>query len=78
MGIKYKSVAHGLDAFVIRTNNYTTTPAYKLFVKADALRLANHFKESIKHYLSAILMDRKNYRTYMGLGISYKAESNTS
>lgn len=76
MGIKYKSVAHGLDAFVIRTNNYTTTPAYKLFVKADALRLANHFKESIKHYLSAILMDRKNYRTYMGLGISYKAERN--
>ena len=76
MGIKYRSVIQGLDALVVKPKNYTTTSAYKLFVKADALRLANHFKESIKHYLSAILMDRKNYRSYMGLGISYKAEQN--
>lgn len=74
MGIKYQSVVQGLDSFVVKPKNYTTTAAYKLFIKADALRLANHFKESIKHYLSAILIDRKNYRTYMGLGISYKAE----
>lgn len=74
MGIKYQSVVQGLDSFVVKPSNYTTTAAYKLFIKADALRLANHFKESIKHYLSAILIDRKNYRTYMGLGISYKAE----
>lgn len=74
MGIKYKSVVQGLDSLVVKPTNYTTTPAYKSFVKADALRLANFFKESIKHYLNAILLDRKNYRTYMGLGISYKAE----
>jgi len=67
-------VVQGLDSFVVKPKNYTTTAAYKLFIKADALRLANHFKESIKHYLNAILIDRKNYRTYMGLGISYKAE----
>lgn len=74
LGIKYQSVVHGLDSFVVRPVNFTTTNAYKLFIKADALRLANHFKESIFHYLSAIMMDRTNYRTYMGLGISYKAE----
>ncbi len=74
MGIKYQSVAHGLDSFVVKTTNFTTTQAYRLFIKADALRLANHFRESIKHYLSAIMMDRSNYRTFLGLGISYKSE----
>ena len=76
LGIKYKSTVQGLDNFVIKAQNYTATPAYKLFIKADALRLANHFKESIKHYLNSILIDRTNYRAYMGLGISYKAEEN--
>ena len=76
MGIKYQSVVQGLDSFVIKPSNYTTTAAYRLFVKADALRLANHFKESIKHYLSSIFIDRNNYRSYIGLGISYKAEEN--
>ena len=74
MGIKYQSVVQGLDSFVVKPRNFTRTKSYKLFIKADALRLANHFKESIKHYLCAILMDRKNYRAYLGLGISYKAE----
>lgn len=76
LGIKYKSVVQGLDSLVVKPSNFTVTPAYKLFVKADALRLANHFKESIKHYLSAILIDRNNFRAYKGLGISYKAEGN--
>ncbi len=74
MGIKYTSTAQGLDCFVVKASDYTATPAYKHFIKADALRLANHFKESIKHYLSSIMIDRKNYRSYLGLGISYKAE----
>ena len=76
MGIKYKSVVQGLDSFVVRPLNSTRSAAYKLFIKADALRLANHYKESIKHYLNALLIDRKNYKTYLGLGISYKAEQN--
>lgn len=76
MGIKYKSAVQGLDAFVVRPLNNKKSEAYKLFIKADALRLANHYKESIKHYLSALLIDRKNYKTYLGLGISYKAEQN--
>lgn len=74
LGIKYKSVVQGLDAFVIKPQNYQRTEAYKAFVKADALRLTNHFRESIKHYLSALMLDRNNYRVYKGLGISYKAE----
>lgn len=76
MGIKYKSVVHGLDSFVVKPTNYTVSPAYKFFVKADALRLANHFRESIKNYLKSIFIDRKNYKAFMGLGISYKAEEN--
>lgn len=76
MGIKYKSAVQGLDAFVVRPLNRNVSEGYRLFVKADALRLANHFKESIKHYLNALLIDRKNYKTYLGLGISYKAEHN--
>lgn len=76
LGIKYKSVVQGLDSFVVRPLNSTRSAAYKLFIKADALRLANHYKESIKHYLNALLIDRKNYKTYLGLGISYKAEQN--
>ena len=74
MGIKYKSVVKGLDAFVIKPVNLERTEAYKAFVKADALRLANFFRESIKHYLHALMLDRNNYRVYKGLGISYKAE----
>ena len=73
MGIKYKSVAHGLDSFVIKPTNLKRTEAYNAFVKADALRLSNHFRESIKHYLQSLMMDRNNYRVYKGLGISYKA-----
>lgn len=76
MGILYKSVAHGLDSFVIKPNNTTNSLAYKLLVKAEALRLANHFKESIKNYLGSILLDRKNYKAYLGLGISYKSQEN--
>lgn len=76
MGILYKSVAHGLDSFVVKPKNYTNSVAYKLLVKAEALRLANHFKESIKHYLGSIFLDRKNYKAYLGLGISYKSQEN--
>ena len=75
MGIKYTGTPKGLEAFLVRPlNKINNNEAYKQFVKADALRITNHFRESIKHYLSSILIDRKNYRAYYGLGISYKAE----
>ena len=70
MGIKYKSVVQGLDSFVVKPVNLERTEAYKTFVKADALRLSNRFRESIKHYLCALMMDGNNYRVYKGLGIS--------
>ncbi len=75
MGIKYKSTVQGLEGLTVKARNYITTPAYRLFIKADALRLANHFKESIKHYLNSIFLERDNYRAYLGLGISYKSQN---
>ncbi len=75
MGIKYTSTPKGLDSFLVRpVKALNNNEAYRQFVKADALRLTNHFRESIKHYLSSILIDRNNYRAYFGLGIAYKAE----
>ena len=75
MGIKYKSTIQGLEGLVVKVKA-TTTIAYKSFVKAEALRLANRFKDSIKYYLSTIMIERNNYRAYYGLGIAYKAEEN--
>ena len=75
LGIIYRSTVQGLEGLVVKVKN-TTNQAYKYFVKAEALRLANHFKESIKHYLSTIMIDRTNYRAYLGLGIAYKTEEN--
>ena len=45
--------------------------AYKFIVKADALRLNQMFKESIKHYLRALMIERKNIKIYIGLAQSY-------
>ena len=77
MGIKYTSTPKGIESFLVRpVKKINDSEAYRQFVKADALRLANHFKESIKHYLASILNDRNNYRAYYGLGVAYKAEEN--
>mgnify|MGYP002920369079 FL=1 len=40
--------------------------------KADKLRLENLHKEAISHYLNAVLIDRSNANSYLGLGICYK------
>ena len=45
--------------------------SYKLLVKADALRLNKMFQESIKHYLSALMLERDNIQIYIGLAQSY-------
>ena len=45
--------------------------AYKLLVKADALRLNKMFQESVKHYLSALMLERNNIQIYIGLAQSY-------
>lgn len=74
MAIKYKSSAKGLGEFITKTKDKFKSAAYRQFLKADVLRNSACFKESIKYYLSSILIDRYNYKTYLGLGIAYKSE----
>ena len=50
--------------------------SYKLCVKADALRLANMFQDSISKYLRAIFNNRENIDAYDGLALSYKGLRN--
>lgn len=45
--------------------------SYKFLVKADALRINEMFKESVKNYLSALMLERDNIRIYLGLAQSY-------
>ncbi len=46
--------------------------SYELCVKADALRFAKSYRESVKYYLDSIMMDREHQEAYWGLAISYK------
>lgn len=46
--------------------------AYTLCVKADALRLAGFYRESIPKYLRSVLLERVNIDAYYGLALSYK------
>lgn len=74
MGIKFKSKDKGLGEFITSAKSKSKSIAYRQYLKADVLRNSACFKESIKYYLSSILIDRFNYKTYMGLGIAYKSE----
>ena len=74
MGIKYKSSPRGLGQFITQAKSASKAQAEKLFNKADLLRNSACFKESVKYYLSALMIDRYDYRTYLGLGIAYKAQ----
>lgn len=44
---------------------------YKFLVKAEALRINKMFQESVKHYLKALMLERKNMQIYIGLAQSY-------
>ena len=46
--------------------------SYELCVKADALRFAKSYQESVKTYLESVMMDRFNKEAYFGLVLSYK------
>jgi tetratricopeptide (TPR) repeat protein len=48
------------------------TRSYELCVKADALRFAKSYSESVKIYLDSIMMDRNYEDSYWGLAVSYK------
>ena len=59
------------DVLVKKTSEPDVKKAYKFLVKADALRLNKMFQESVKHYLSALMIERKNIQIYIGLAQSY-------
>lgn len=44
----------------------------KFYIKANALRLENMYKEAAANYLNAILIERDNAQSYLGLGICCK------
>ena len=58
----------------IRVKGHTVS--YNFCVSGDALRLANRHKESLPHYLQAIMKDRTNRDAHYGLALSYKAMEN--
>ena len=49
-----------------------TSRSYELCVKADAMRFAKLYKESVKYYLDSIMIDRNHQEAYWGLASSYK------
>ena len=56
-------------------NNITVpkkSRSYELCIKADALRFAKSYRESVKAYLDSIMMDRGQVEAYWGLAMSYK------
>ncbi len=59
------------DVLIKKTSEPELKRAYKFLVKADALRLNKMFQESIKHYLSALMIERNNIQIYIGLAQSY-------
>lgn len=52
------------------------TAGNELYLKANALRLENMYKEAAANYLNAILIDRNNAQSYLGLGICCKHLNN--
>ncbi len=56
--------------------NKVTVPkksrSYELCVRADAMRFAKLYRESVKCYLDSIMMDRDYQEAYWGLAVSYK------
>ena len=46
--------------------------SYELCVRADAMRFAKLYRESVKCYLDSIMMDRDHQEAYLGLATSYK------
>ena len=64
------------DDIIIKTSDNRNTEAYRLCVKADALRFANMYRESISKYLQSIMLDRTNADSFYGIGVSYKFLNN--
>lgn|SRR5574344_861682 len=61
-----------MDNFVTKVDD-SRSKAYSLLVKADALRHNELFRDSLKFYLNALLIEKNNENVYLGLASSYKA-----
>ena len=65
-----------IEQNLAKAMNKVTLPkksrSYELCIKADALRFAKSYRESVKFYLDSIMMDRDHQEAYWGLAISYK------
>ena len=46
--------------------------SYELCVRADAMRFAKLYRDSVKCYLDSIMLDRNHQEAYWGLASSYK------
>ncbi len=69
-------ISSNTEKNLAKAMNTVTMPkksrSYELCIKADALRFAKSYKESVKAYLDAIMLDRNNIEAYKGLAASYK------
>lgn len=65
-----------IESNLAKAMNKVTMPkrtrSYELCVKADAMRFAKLYRDSVKCYLDAIMMDRDYQEAYWGLATSYK------
>lgn len=55
---------------IVNTQKYNTINNF--YEKANAMRLDKLYQEAVTNYLNAILIDRCNAESYLGLGICYK------
>ena len=69
-------ISSNIENNLAKAINNVTVPkksrSYELCVKADALRFAKSYRESVKFYLDSIMMDRSHQEAYWGLAVSYK------
>ena len=69
-------ISSNVENNLAKAINNVTAPkksrSYELCVKADALRFAKSYRESVKFYLDSIMMDRNHQEAYWGLAASYK------
>lgn len=62
----------GLKKLSSNTKKCDNTAANSFYEKANSLCLENLYKEAAANYLNAILIDRSNAKSYLGLGVCYK------
>ena len=69
-------ISSNIENNLAKAINNVTMPkksrSYELCVKADALRFAKSYRESVKFYLDSIMMDRNQKEAYWGLAESYR------